>query len=152
RAHSHDDLVDFLFLSDQDPHKPAEVFDRLRWGGQVVFVSRDRAAVQNVAKAFTSWRSENGTHGAWIIEQPPATERKYLFNLRLLGWRTPVHFMAARKISLIPPGKSSDRFTYHVYLEKNPATHKIEVVKEVPSVERVLARLREKFPDADEDT
>ena len=61
--------------------------------------------------------------------------------------------MIARKIRLVPPGKFSDRFTYNVYLDrKTGGDHGYEVVKEVPTLERVLARLKEKFPEADHDT
>jgi hypothetical protein len=149
--------ADFLFLAGDDPHTPDDVFDRLRWGGQVIYLHRKRPAVEAAARAFAEWRLDDqgpaaARRGAWVLEQPPAVENKYLFNLRLLGWRTPVHFTVARKVMLVPPGRSSDRFTYNVYLEKNPSTGEYEVVKEVPTAERVLARLREKFPDADQDT
>ncbi len=151
--------VDFLFLTGNEPHAPDDVFERLRWGGQVVYVSRHRRAVEAAAEAYRNWKVGEGfvdgsgeERGAWVIEQAPAVEYKYPFNLRILGWGTPVHFMVARKVMLVPPGKSSERFTYHVYLEKNKETGEYEVVKEVPTIERVLARLREKFPEADEET
>ncbi len=152
--HSREVPLDFLFLSDSQPHLPDDTFDRLRWGGQVVIVSRNRRAIEAAANAYQTWRSEQSDHAAWRIKHALATERKYLFNLRFLGWRAPVYFMLARKIMLVPPGKSSDRFTYHVQLAK-PAEGKsggYEVEKEIPTVERVLARLKEKFPDADEET
>jgi hypothetical protein len=145
-------MVDFLFLDAEDAHDPETVFDRLRWGGQVIYVSRDRKKVEAAAEEYATWRVEAGERGAWVLEQRVGVEKKYLLNLRFLGWRTPVYFMVARKVMLVPPGKSSDRFTYNVYLEKNRETGHYEVVKEVPTIERVLARLREKFPDADEET
>jgi hypothetical protein len=152
-SHSKEVPLDFLFLTDNQPHQPAETFDRLRWGGQVVIVSRSRRAIEAATKAYQTWRSEQSDHHAWRIEHSLATERKYLFNLRFLGWRAPVYFMTARKIMLVPPGKSSDRFTYHVQLAKPEAGGSgFEVEKEIPTLERVLARLKEKFPDADEDT
>jgi Phosphotransferase enzyme family len=147
-----DEPVDFLFLAEKDPHQPEDVFDRLRWGGQVVLVSRNRGVIESASQAFKSWRMEESDHAAWLVEHPLAIERKYLLNLPILGWRTPVYFMTARKVMLVPPGKSSDRFTYHVQLEKTPHSSHFEVVKEIPTLERVLARLREKFPEADEDT
>ncbi len=122
------------------------------WGGQVVYISRNRAAVEAAADAFDSWKIQLGERGAWVVEERVASEQKYLFNLRMLGWRTPIYFMVARKVMLVPPGRSSDRFTYNVYLEKNRQNGQYEVVKEVPTLERVQARLREKFPDADEET
>ena len=144
--------VDFLFVTDQDAHLPDDVFERIRWGGQVVFVSRRRDTVQTVVKAYETWRKEQSDHTAWRIETPLGRERRYLFNVKLLGFRTPLYYMVARKVMLVPPGKSSDRFTYHVELEKAHRGNNYEVVKEVPTLERVMARLREKFPDADEET
>jgi hypothetical protein len=144
--------VDLLFLTDRDAHHPADVFDRIRWGGQVVIISKSKRAIEEAEQTYRTWRIEPGERGAWVIEQPMGIEKKYLLNLRLLGWRTPVYFLIARKILLVPPGKTSERFTYNVYLEKNAQTGHYEVVKEVPTSERVLARLREKFPDADEET
>jgi len=149
---THDEEVDVLFLTDKDAHHPADVFDRLRWGGQVVVISKSRRAIEDAVETYRTWRIHPGERGAWIIEQPLGIEKKYLLNLRLLGWRTPIYFLIARKILLVPPGKTSDRFTYNVYLEKNSQSGHYEVVKEVPTQERVLARLREKFPDADEET
>ena len=144
--------VDFLFLTDEDDYLPDDVFDRLRWGGQVVLASTRRNAVQAAARAYETWRMEESDHAAWQLEHALGHERRYFFNLRILGFRTPIYFMVARKIMLVPPGKSSDRFTYHVQLEKPARGGGYEVVKEVPTVERVVARLREKFPDADVET
>jgi hypothetical protein len=86
-----------------------------------------------------------------VLEEPLGQE-KYPLSQRLLRWRRPVYYLVARKILLVPPGKSSDRFTYNVYLEWNAKERRYEVVKEVPTQERVLARLREKFPGVDEET
>jgi len=147
-----DEEVDVLFVTDKDPHAPDDVFDRVRWGGQLVLISKSRRVIEAAAETYRTWRIQAGERGAWILEQPLGVEKKYLLNLRLLGWRTPVYFLIARKILLVPPGKTSDRFTYNVYLDKNPQTGHYEVVKEVPTTDRVLARLREKFPDADEET
>jgi hypothetical protein len=146
-----DEEVDMLFLTDRDPHAPADVFDRVRWGGQVILASRSRARIQAASEAFRTWNVLPPERGAWVIEQPLAQEN-YRLNLRLLGWRRPIYFMVARKILLVPPGRSSERFTYNVYLDWNPHDSRYEVVKEVPTQERVLARLREKFPGVDEDT
>ena len=148
-----DDLVDFVFLTERDPHAPEEVFSRLRWGGQLVFVSRDEEAVKDAARAFATWHAEQAVGlrsggGAWIVEQPPAMVRKYAFGLRLLGVHTRIYYFVTRKVMLVEPGRSSERFTYHVHLGRNPDSHLLEgpsgndayeVVKEVPTPERVLA-------------
>jgi hypothetical protein len=151
--HNKEAPLDFLFLNADQPHAPDDTFDRLRWGGQVVIVARQKKEIEAAAKAYQTWRTEESDHAAWIVEHPLATERKYLLNLRFLRWKAPVYFMTARKVMLVPPGKSSDRFTYHVQLAKPEGGGPgFEVEKEIPTVERVLARLKEKFPDADEET
>jgi hypothetical protein len=142
--------VDYLFLIEDDDFLPDEVFDRLRWGGQIILVSRQRGIIEQAAKAFQTWRTEQFDHTAWEMEHTLGREKRYLFNIKLLGFGT-LYFMVARKIMLVPPGKSSDRFTYHVRLDRGMRGG-YEVIKEVPAVERVMARLREKFPDADEET
>ena len=140
--------ADYLFLTERDPHRPEDVFERLRWGGQVVFVSRNRKTVQSVARSYETWRKDQSDHAAWVVEHP--LEREGRLSPRILGWYAPVYYMTARKVMLVPPGRFSDRFTYHVQLEKRGGTH--EVAKQVPALERVLARLRGKFPDADAET
>jgi serine/threonine protein kinase len=71
------------------------------------------------------------------------------------------YYFAARRVDLILPREISERFTYYVRLSRvypQPAGHVPElahggyvVQKEVPSVERVCARLRHKFPEAAEE-
>ncbi|HVX85500.1 MAG TPA: hypothetical protein VH253_12020 [Phycisphaerae bacterium] len=171
--------VDFLFMTDGDAWSPEDVFGRLRWGGQAILLSDHRTAIETAAAAYKHWRGGGGG-GAWAIEQPPAVLKRLPGFLRLLGLRTRAYFLIVRKIALIPPGFSSDRFTYNVTLarpeaaragagagggglESVAAAHSAgrggsvtgggyEVVKQVPATERVLARLREKFPDADAET
>jgi hypothetical protein len=158
--------VDFLFLTDGDARTPDEVFPRLRWGGQAILLSDDRAAIATAAEAFTGWRGGGG----WAIEQPPAALKKLPGILRLFGMKTTAYYLIVRKLSLVPPGNTSERFTYNVNLARPqkaaPAAPTdleaiaaarseaggYEVVKQVPTTERVLTRLREKFPDADEET
>jgi hypothetical protein len=165
------ELADFLFLTDEEPHAPDDVFPRLRWGGQVVLLSDNPDVIAKASNQYAHW--EPGcfpkidglsrpaeAHPPWIIEQLPSIVKKHPLNLPFLPPRK-IHYFIARKTALIEPGKSSDRFTYHVYLARNPesaringprGTHAYQVVKEVPNQGRVLARLREKFPDADLET
>lgn len=142
------DLVDLLILTPAETHDPENIFPLLRWGGQVVVVSRDLASIHQAAKAYRDWCGGGG----WVIETPPTTLKKYPLNLRFLLFKTRVHFLVARKVALVRPGDSSDRFTYNVMLAKNPGRTEYEVIKQVPSTERVLARLRDKFPEADLET
>ena len=57
------------------------------------------------------------------------------------------HYFVARKLQLIVPGQTTDRFTYHVHLERPTEGQPYEVVKEVPTLQMVMARLRSKWPD-----
>jgi hypothetical protein len=166
-------LVDFLVLTPDQPHAPADVFPRLRWGGQIILISEHAAPVAAAAREYAAWYAERFAHtddrhyeGAthesppWIIEQLPTTIKKHPLNLPFLPGKN-VHYFTARKTALAEPGLATDRFTYNVYLARNPESAKIngprgtnawQVVKEVPSAERVLERLKQKFPDADLDT
>lgn len=138
-------LVDLLF-AEGPPPDPDQAFNRLRWGGQIVYASRDPNDVSDAARRLT----ERG----FVPLRGPAHLR--------LGWRIPLfsrkgyHFVA-RKTALVPPREFSDRFTYQVELEHRPDLNPLGpaatgadrwvVRKEVPSFERVLARLRYKAPD-----
>lgn len=137
-------LVDLLVAAEGEPHLPDAVFARLRWGGQFVYVARDPASVASLPPRF----AERG----FVVARPPQFVRT-AWGLPLLSKKA--HYFVARKTHLIRPREFSDRFTYHVELESrgderavNPsATGPWVVRKEVPTFERVLARLRFKAPD-----
>ena len=139
-------LRDFVVVGDDQPHEPDQIFAQLRWGGQVVFASPDRREVAALPPKF----AERG----YAVVRGPTYVRG--------GWRLPllspkVHYLAARKTALIPPREFSDRFTYQVELERRDepladgsaslATDHWVVRKEIPTLERVLARLQFKAPD-----
>jgi hypothetical protein len=139
-------LQDFLLASGEQSHEPAEVFNRLRWGGQFVYVSSDPRELAALAPRLTD-------RGFAIVNGPSFVRG---------GWGIPLlsakkHFLVARKTLLIPPRDFSDRFTYQVQLERRDAaqadgsealgTDHWIVHKEVPTLERVLARLQFKAPD-----
>jgi tRNA A-37 threonylcarbamoyl transferase component Bud32 len=139
-------LQDYLLLSGEQPHEPEQLFGRLRWGGQFAYSSADRNDVANLIPGLNE-RGFTLTHG-------PAHVR--------VGWGIPFispkrHYLVARKTLLIPPREFSDRFTYQVQLERRePAqrdgspdlgTDTWVVRKEIPTFERVLARLQFKAPD-----
>ena len=139
-------LQDFLLASEEQVHDPAEVFNRLRWGGQFVYVSSDPRELAALAprlsdRGFTIVNGPSFVRGGWGI--PLLSPKK--------------HFLVARKTLLIPPRDFSDRFTYQVQMERRDAaqpdgseslgTDHWIVHKEVPTLERVLARLQFKAPD-----
>ena len=138
--------LDFLFACESDPHDVDDVFARLRWGGQFVYASRHARRVVDMNEAF-------GQRGFETMPRPGVIREP----LPLFGWRLPllskkVHYFVARKVNLVLPRQFSDRFTYHLQLvpADRPATGYV-VLKEVPSVARVMARLKSKFPDATTD-
>jgi tRNA A-37 threonylcarbamoyl transferase component Bud32 len=139
-------LQDFCLSAEDQPHDPAEVFNQLRWGGQLVYVSSDPREVASLGpkladRGFTVVNGPGFVRGGWGI--PLLSPKK--------------HFVIARKTMLIPPRDFSDRFTYQVELERRDAvqpdgsdalaTDHWIVRKEVPTLDRVLARLQFKAPD-----
>jgi len=131
-------LADFLFVSRDTPHEPGEVFKRLRWGGLAVFVSKDRLQTANLAESYAS--------RGFATEKPPGFIRNgFPFFSKL-------HYFVARKVHLIAPGENTDRFTYQVQLVRHPTqSDRLIVLKEVPSFEAVVARLRRRWPDLAQD-
>ena len=139
-------LVDFYFAADTDECPPDEVFDRLRWGGMFVYVATKPSEVLEVARKFSQM-------GGFVMERHPTFTRRGLFGLPLRFLAQKIHYFVARKVYLIKPGESTDRFTYHVQLVKRKEFGDAYVVmKQVPSMDRVVSRLREKFPDVDMET
>lgn len=122
-------------------HRPARVFEKLRWGGLFVYAGRSRSKTRALASEYPS-------HG-FAVERGPTLVRE--------GWRLPLispttHYFVARKVELIPPGQFTDRFSYSVRLvrHENPA-HPIIVEKRVPSFDAVARRLQSKFPDVSDE-
>jgi len=132
---------DFLFAFEGEPHDPDEIFTRLRWGGQFVYASRHGRRVAEMNERFGQ-RGFETMPRTGMIRQP-----RFGLSIPLLSKK--VHYFVARKVNLVLPKQTTDRFTYHVQLvpADRPATGYV-VLKEVPSVARVMARLRHKFPDA----
>ena len=139
-------LLDFLFGFESDPHEPDEVFSRLRWGGQFVYASKHPRRVVEMNERFGQRGFETMPRPGVIREPLP------LFGLRLPLLSKKLHYFVARKVNLVLPRQLSDRFTYHVQLvPADRAARGYVVLKEVPSVARVMARLKSKFPDATTD-
>jgi len=139
-----DGLRNYRVLAEDQPHDPADVFRTLRWGGQFAYASTSRSRVREVADQCIAT-------GGFIIETAPTFFRKPLAWLPWFGKR--VHYFVARKTQLILPGEFTDRFTYSVELARHerPEDEAYVVVKRVPTVESVVSRLRNKFPDAQAD-
>src|SRR5688572_8417917 len=102
-------LADFLLATPKDPHTLSDVFPKLRWGGVLVFASPSGRQVAEVVREFTL----NG----FILEEGPAFLRR--------GWPIPffapkTHYAVLRKVELIQPGQTTERFTYQVQLARHP--------------------------------
>jgi hypothetical protein len=139
-------MKDFLVARDDEPHNPDQIFSQLRWGGRFVYASRDRKEVATLPQRL----ADRG----FVVDRGPAFIRN--------GWGIPLispktHYLFARKTALIPPREFSDRFTYQVELQHSEdaqpdgsaalGTDHWVVRKEIPTFERVLARLQFKAPD-----
>lgn len=137
------DLSDYVFATDADKPDPASIFQKVRWGGQFVFVADSPGKVQQMAGQFAEY--------GFVLEKPDQTVAD--------GWkvwpfiRRKVHFFSARKIMHVPKGGLTDRFTFQVELSVARETvHGRHVVtKRVPSTEWVVNRLRNRMPDMDEE-
>jgi len=137
-------LVNYHFATTGHPCKPDQVFDLLRWGGLFVYVARNPREVASVQTAFDN-------RGGFCIEQRMSHFRSGLWGLKLPGLSKKLYYFTARKILLIQPGQTTDRFTYHVQLMRNPRVESgYTVLKEVPTLENVAWRLKEKHPEIDD--
>lgn len=133
-------LVDYLFAVEGEPHLPDEVFDRLRWGGVFVYVANRRDHLHQLAERFRQ-------RGFVVhVEAKRIYERR--LGIRLPIWSPRRWLMVARKVLLIRPREITERFTYHVELQPSRTSPgEWIVLKEIPSLQRVIARLRARFTD-----
>ena len=137
-AQAGDELANTLLCTAADATAPNHLFDRLRWGGQAIFICDSREEAAKIGSRLAdcgfeiTQKPSHITHG-WLGLPIPLLSRK-------------IHFLVARKIALILPGQSTDRFTFHVHLSRN-GSGEYEVVKEVPTLEMVMARLHNKWPE-----
>jgi hypothetical protein len=133
------ELADTILCTDFENATPKQIFNRLRWGGQVIFVSasRDEAVKFNIQ--LQDWGFETTQSVRQISRRP--------LGLPIPFFSRNVWAFAARKILLVPPGELTDRFTYHVHLSKVEGAGGYVVVKEVPTLQQIKARLQAKWPE-----
>jgi hypothetical protein len=137
-AEAGDELANTLLCTSADRVAANHLFDRLRWGGQIVYVFESQEEAGRIGAQLTD-------SGFEITQKPSHISRGWLgLPIPFLSKR--FHFLVARKVALIQPGQTTDRFTFHVHLAANNLGE-YEVVKEVPTLEMVMARLRSKWPD-----
>lgn len=134
--------VDFLFAGENDELDIKATFEKLRWGGQLVYVASDAQAVSNLAGRLVT--------AGFVIDTPPAS---IWHGAQIFGWGIPgfgrrIHYVTARKVLMVHPGEYSDRFTYDVRLEPGVVDdQRYVVVKRVPTYDSLVERLTQKFPD-----
>ena len=134
-------LADYVLAVGDDPHDADEIFRKLRWGGQAVYATRSARQAAEAAKNFNA--------RGFVFVRGPACIRE---GLRIPFLSRASHYFVARKVHLTLPREFNDRFTYEVQLiEPDRRGGDWIVLKEVPSVERVAARLRMRFPDIAEE-
>jgi len=132
---------DYVFATPFDLHRWYKVFERLRWGGQFVFTSYDADQVHKLAQVYAS--------RGFVIEQPPTYVRHAVARMYLPGIGRKVHYFIARRVHLVRPGEVSMRFTYDVHLQPDrSAPTGYIVAKQVPDIETVMLRLKQRFPEA----
>lgn len=133
------ELADALLCTPADSPTPQNIFDRLRWGGQMVFAGPSREEANLLSEQFAG-------AGFQITHKPSHLMRSFL-GLPIPFFSRKAFYFVARKTELILPGHTTDRFTYHVHLAKGTGAEEYEVVKEVPTLDMVIERLRAKWPD-----
>jgi hypothetical protein len=133
------ELTDTILCTSFENPTPKQIFNRLRWGGQVIFVSsqRDEAVKFNIQ--LLDWGFETTQNARQISRRP--------LGLPIPFFCRNVWAFAARKVLLVAPGEITDRFTYHVYLSRPQKSGPYVVVKEVPTLAQIKARLAAKWPE-----
>ncbi len=140
-------MVDYLFALPGDEVSPDPVFHQLRWGGRFVFASTNLGDVVEVEKLYDH---EDG----FAVDHTLSSTRCRTMGLPLplLGRR--VHYFVARKVTLIPKGEYTERFTFQVDLTRNHVgkhdPHGFCVRKRIPTVEDIFRRLCEKHPETEQ--
>ena len=131
-------LRDFILIEAASGPQIDELFDALRWGGQVLILGPNPGAVKACRQRFAG-------HPSWCCEQPDALPAPLT-----TGRGAPVHFSTIRKIRLERPGQLTARHSYEVSLVHRPNPGDPEpgrgsagwaVEKRVPTHEETLARL-----------
>jgi len=139
-------LFDALIATPGGPALPDEVFPRLRWGGQLLYLTDSEHTARRLAEAYDGQRG-------FILEQPVTPIRARRLGLPLPGLTQRGYAMLARKTRLVQPGQFTERFTYDVRLTPCRTTDDTPegflVTKRVPQYHELLQRLKQKFPNAD---
>lgn len=138
-------MVNYWFATSGQATTPEQVFDHLHWGGVYVYLCDNANEAVSIQQAFHD-------KGGFVIEQPITPIRTRFCGMTIPGLSHKGYYFIARKMLLIPPGATTERFTYHVQLARNVNTeYGYVVLKEVPSLDNVVWRLKEKHPQLEHD-
>ncbi len=155
---------DYEFATDASDAQPARVFDRLRWGGQLIFVSTQPREVQTLLDGYRN-------HPEWLIEHEPEPIVRPRFeklpalgrlplpaSLRRLLLEEHATYFVARKVLIDPPTRLTAKHSYDVRLVRvhgtaDPldAADGFTVLKRVPTLEQAVDRLTQTCPDVPAD-
>ncbi|MAE63460.1 MAG: hypothetical protein CMJ18_04240 [Phycisphaeraceae bacterium] len=136
-------LADYVIAEPGQSADPLEVFDRLHWGGQFIYITPRIRDAEHVIARFRA-RPE------YLIDSPIQSITRPRAGFRLHGLTTDSHFFVARKIALVRSDQWSDRYTYDVRLAPDPTRFgQCIVLKQVPTYEGAVARLAGRYPSAD---
>ncbi len=133
-------LTDYYFATDSKRCAPDGVFQHLRWGGQVLFVSPRRREVEALLKQYRA-RPE------YRIEIDSRSVALPWFGIRMLPDRRHFGFVA-RKVLLASEREVINRHSFDVRLvPSDTEAGRYDVLKQVPERSRVLQRLCDQFPE-----
>lgn len=138
--HAHDGLCDFLSAVPDENFSLQQVFQRLRWGGICLLAGRHHRQIAH-------WAEQSRFHG-FVVERGPSciSDGRRFWPVSFVSRK--IHAVVIRKVRLVSPGQATDRFTYEVELVRHSDPEEpIVVLKQVPSLELVIERLRRKHPD-----
>jgi hypothetical protein len=131
-------MVSCLFATSGDACAPDQVFPLLRWGGQLIFVSKRHREVERAQRFF-------GASDEFLLETP--VQCVTAADNRFGRPDTKCHYFVARKTSLTQRKQASDRHTYDVRLVPDAAAAGgFAVLKQVPTHAQAAERLARNFP------
>ncbi|MEM9418970.1 MAG: hypothetical protein AAGA25_07980 [Planctomycetota bacterium] len=151
---------DYEFSTNFHTARPDQVFDRLRWGGQLIFVSTQPREVEELLGFYRN-------KPEWLIEQEPESLVAARFDrakalsrlplpapLRRLLLEQQAYFFVVRKVLIDPISRLTAKHSYDVRLvraqgkaDERYATDGFVVLKRVPTMEQAIDRLRQTCPD-----
>jgi hypothetical protein len=138
---------DLLVERDATQAHPDTAFDRLRWGGQLAFVS---TRSREVDAMLAHYRGREEFH---VEQTPQAVYEPWLSALRRLRRRRHLFFVV-RKVMLEKTGDLTVRHSHDVRLEPDTTAMAHDgyvVCKRVPSLEQTAERLLKMRPSLSED-